>query len=953
MTIQYSAWGGTVDPSDPGSVADATVVQQTESSYDAASNLIATTSRQRFAEATGNGPLEDPSTEPEARVYYTANYPDAIGRLVASANYGTNGGAAWTRPDTIPAGSATILVGSFVFDNAGNQVQSIDPMGTVTFSGFDQAGRLAQRIENYIPSAPVAPDVNRTVSFGYNDDGNMVTQTATNPTTGNQVTQWTYGVTTGEGSTINSNALLYQKLYPDSSSPVTYLYNRQGQPISMADQAYTTHEYTYDLFGRLTLDEAVAFGSGVDETVATIQRSYEPRGMLQFTTTYNAASAVLNQVQLVYNNYAQLSNDYQNHSGAGTTLGVGYSYADGSANTIRRTGITYPNGDQITIGYVSAAANALSRPDSILEGSSTLCSYEYLGMSTVSEVTYNAANNLTFTLEDGGTGDAGDVYTGLDRFGRLVETLWKTGSTTEVQSQYGRNRFSGVVWRQDDKAQSLGVTTQDNYYWYDGLYQVQQHERGALTGTYPDYTGISSAVQNEQWGYDAIGNWDSYSSASPANSQTRTQNQANEITGISASVGTVTPTYDAVGQMTTLPVNPGLSASQYTLTWDAWNRLVKVQSGSTTVATYAYDGLTRRITKTNATETRQYYYSDAWRTLEERVNGASVLVDRQYTWGIIDRWDLMRRLRSTGGSSLNEALFVVKDYLDPVAIADDTGSVVERYTYDAFGQTLFMTPGFAALSGSAYDWNFLFHGEFRDDDTTFFNYGYRYYFAQLGRWLSRDPIGSAERTQGPNAFSFIYNDPIGAFDALGMLYCAGVIGRHPKPIDPNIVSWFFGTAPDNTFYGPDAPQTHAMERSNIVNLIDLPRMRDALGKFCNGKSPILFPNVNLNVALGNELPDLHLKYPAYIYWQDLFGNPEAFFIGSWSSGSMTAIWIDCCFNFAFVHFHGINVSGWRSVTHLMPSNGHYTGSLFQDNSWPCGLGHNITETFDWDEIVSF
>jgi RHS repeat-associated protein len=534
----------------------------------------------------------------------------------------------------------------------------------------------------------------------------------------------------------------------------------------MADQAGTTHRYTYDLFGRLTADNAVTFGPGVDETVASIARGYEVRGMLALVSSLGSASTVLNQVELTYNSYSQLSNDYQNHSGAGATLGVGYSYADASANTIRRTGITYPNGDQIAIGYISPAADALSRADTILEASSPLCTYQYLGMSTVSQVTYNAASNLQFTLKDGGTGDAGDVYTGLDRFGRLVETLWKTGGADQVHSQYGRNRFGGVVWRYDALAHWLGVTTQDNYYWYDGLYQVKQHERGTMTGAYPNYTGITDVQQDETWGYDAIGNWDSYNSASPANSQTRTQNQANEITGISSSAGDVTPGYDAVGNMTGLPVNPGLSTSQYTLTWDAWNRLVKVQSGSTVVAAYAYDGLTRRITKTTPAETRQYFYNDAWRTLEERVDGASVPVDRQYTWGLADRWDLVRRKRSVSGASLNEALFVAKDYLAPVAIADTTGTVVERYSYDAFGQTLFMTPDFTPLPGSGYDWNYLFHAEFRDEDTTFYNYGYRYYFAQLGRWLSRDPV---EEIDGGNSYALLGNHPIEQKDAFGLV----------------------------------------------------------------------------------------------------------------------------------------------------------------------------------------
>jgi RHS repeat-associated protein len=435
------------------------------------------------------------------------------------------------------------------------------------------------------------------------------------------------------------------------------------------------------------------------------------------------------------------------------------------------------------------------------------------------------SSNLEFTLSNGGIGEAGDIYTGLDRFGRLIETIWQTGSTMEVQSQYGRNRFGGVVWRNDAQAHAEGVPTQDNYYWYDGLYQVKEHQRGTLVGTYPNYTGITDTQQDENWVYDPTGNWDSYSSLSPANSQGRTQNEANEITEISATVGNLTPGYDAVGNMTTLPVDPGLSLSQTDLTWDGWNRLVSVKSGGTAVASYAYDGLTRRISKTNASETRQYYYNADWRVLEERVDGASVTVDRQYTWGLSGRWELVRRLRSTGGSSLNEVLYVLKDYLDPVAIADATGAVVERYSYDAFGGVSYLNASFGAISASAYDWNFLFHAEFLDTDANLYNYGYRYYSTPLGRWLSRDPIGDksflASRivesdsetadTLGQEslqpAYLFSENNPIFMFDANGLVV-VGIYGFGGTFLSPANVDFkklveaaggrFFGRSQDGS-----------------------------------------------------------------------------------------------------------------------------------------------------------
>ena len=44
--------------------------------------------------------------------------------------------------------------------------------------------------------------------------------------------------------------------------------------------------------------------------------------------------------------------------------------------------------------------------------------------------------------------------------------------------------------------------------------------------------------------------------------------------------------------------------------------------------------------------------------------------------------------------------------------------------------------------------------------------GYRYYVSETGAWASRDPLGEAG---GLKLYSFSLNDPIGHFDALGLL----------------------------------------------------------------------------------------------------------------------------------------------------------------------------------------
>jgi RHS repeat-associated protein len=94
---------------------------------------------------------------------------------------------------------------------------------------------------------------------------------------------------------------------------------------------------------------------------------------------------------------------------------------------------------------------------------------------------------------------------------------------------------------------------------------------------------------------------------------------------------------------------------------------------------------------------------------------------------------------------------VLRDYLDPVAIVTDDGEVDERYSYDAFGPVRIMDKDYGPRTSSDCEWTWLFHGEFIDE-TGLYNYGYRYYHPQLGRWPSRDPIGvSWTPESGPGA----------------------------------------------------------------------------------------------------------------------------------------------------------------------------------------------------------
>jgi len=368
---------------------------------------------------------------------------------------------------------------------------------------------------------------------------------------------------------------------------------------------------------------------------------------------------------------------------------------------------------------------------------------------------------LTYIKQTGEpNGDAGDQYTGLDRFGRVVDQRWPDGSAELERVDYGFTAASNRQWRQN----LVAAGGQDEYYNYDGLYQVAELNRGTLNS---GKTAISGTpTWTEDFTYDPIGNWDAYLtkvSGVTDLDQSRTHNTANETTEIDGSTDTVA--HDLAGNMVKVPqVNDWEATNE--LTWDAWNRLVEVVDGETVVSQYRSDGRTRRITKALGETTRHYYYSDRWQILEERLDEETA-AERQFIWGQRYLDDLVLRDRDVDDDgSMDERLYVLGDYFNPTAIADEDGVVVERYGYNAFGLSRVMDAYFEPRSTSDYDWETRYGAYRYDAETGFYQVRYRYLHPTLGRWLSRDPIG--ERG-GLNLYGYVKDRPIQFIDALGLL----------------------------------------------------------------------------------------------------------------------------------------------------------------------------------------
>ena len=82
-----------------------------------------------------------------------------------------------------------------------------------------------------------------------------------------------------------------------------------------------------------------------------------------------------------------------------------------------------------------------------------------------------------------------------------------------------------------------------------------------------------------------------------------------------------------------MPIPSDLANSSYTVKQDTWNRPEEFKNGSKVVATYTYDGLNRRISKSGASiPTHHDYYSQHWQVLEVRVTDDTGSTYEQNIW---------------------------------------------------------------------------------------------------------------------------------------------------------------------------------------------------------------------------------------------------------------------------------------------------------------------------------
>jgi RHS repeat-associated protein len=162
---------------------------------------------------------------------------------------------------------------------------------------------------------------------------------------------------------------------------------------------------------------------------------------------------------------------------------------------------------------------------------------------------------------------------------------------------------------------------------------------------------------------------------------------------------------------------------------------------------FTYDGLSRCVkivekTGNTVNSTRKFVWCGAEQCEFRNANGAVQL-----------------QLYPQGQYQSGAAYFYTRDHLGSIReMTNTSGTVVARYDYDPYGRST------TVIGTNKPDFNFT--GLYQHAKSGLDMAVYRFYDPDLGRWLSRDPIGEAG---GLNLYGYVSNNPVNLIDPDGLL----------------------------------------------------------------------------------------------------------------------------------------------------------------------------------------
>jgi RHS repeat-associated protein len=539
-------------------------------------------------------------------------------------------------------------------------------------------------------------------------------------------------------------------------------YNAAGELASVTDALGRTWTLSYDQVGRITSltspDNQVtqySFDAVGNMTALT------PPGRPAHSFSYSPVN-LLESITLP---------DIGN--GPATTT---FSYN----NNRQRTGVTRPDGSQISYGYSD-------------------------GGQLISVTTANGTTSYSYSAGNLTTATAPDAVLSYTYDGNLTtQASWSGDVSGSVQYRYGNGMRLSQVRVNNANPVSL-------QYDGDGLLT----RAGDLEITYAPNSLFVQNTSLNQLGttrsYDQYGTLAEQSTANGNNTLFRavyTRDAVGRISSLSETTGgqtsTYAYTYDAIGRLTSVQRN-GAPLASYSYDPHG-NRLSATDSNGTNNASYddqdqlltygassfSYNAAGDLLSRTTGSQTTSYDYDPLGnllgvtlpdgRAIDYLIDGENRRIGKRIDGVLQQGWLYQEGLlpiaeldgsnnivsRFIYGVDGGTPSYMIRDGVTYRIISDQlgsprlvvnaaTGDIAQRLDYDPFGQVLTDTnPGFQP---------FGFAGGIYDPDTGLLRFGSRDYDPSIGRWTTRDP--ALFDGGDSNGYVYVNNDPVNFSDPSG------------------------------------------------------------------------------------------------------------------------------------------------------------------------------------------
>ncbi len=628
----------------------------------------------------------------------------------------------------------------------------------------------------------------RTSTFGYGSDGYVASVT--------DASGRTVAITRDAvGRTLTSTL--------PGNRTITHTYDATGNLSTLTTPANQTHSFASTLTGQASSYTApgspsVSYNYNLDRQMKDAVRADGTHE----TFAYDSAG----RIQTVTIPTGQISSTYDSTTGnlksIGAPGGIGLAF---SYDGVLGTGETWS-------GPVTGSVTDTFNNDFRLSGQSVAggaaIPYTYDGDGQLA-----SAGDLTITRDSqngiatGSTLGAVATTEGYTPFGETGAYHASTSGTTLLDQQYTRDAVGRVL----QTVESIGGSTDTYSYGYDTAQRLASVKKNGTTIASYSYDANGNRLTATDSAGSFTGAYDSQDRLIKYGNTSYTYNPNGERTQRTNGTATTTYSYDALGNLTGVTKPDG------------------------TAITYLVDGRNRRIGKqVNGTLVQGFLYGDGLKPVAE-LDGSNALVSRfVYTGGGTPAYLIK------GGVEYR----IITDQTGSVRLVvnSQTGAVVQRLDYDAFGRVLQDTnPGFQP---------FGFAGGLYDRDTGVAHFGAREYDPEVGRWLSKDPQHFAGGDT--NLYGYVRNDPLNLNDPSGEGPHDGLLG-FKRRVDDAYLDAYNSNAPDSVVQA-------AQDRSNQAMAVTIVTAEALVntGTVVVTAIDILGPRPNFDAAAEHKVEDTAL-----------------------------------------------------------------------------------------------